>query len=69
MAEGNHLVLCIDLLFVSSRHTNVSYPVEMGSLQLPLGTPWGTAGFDYPCLKEFNYFNLYECFVINTEVA
>ena len=36
MEEGKHLVLCIDLSFVSSQHTHVSCQVEMGSLQPPL---------------------------------
>ena len=37
MAEGKHLVLWGDLSFVSSQHKNVSYQVEMGSFQPPLG--------------------------------
>ena len=70
MAEGKHLVMCIDSSFVSSRHTNISCHVEMGSLQPPLGHAiWGTAGLYYPCMKEFHYITLNECFVINTEVA
>ena len=42
VAEGKHLALCIDLLFVSSQHTNVSCQVEMGSLQPPLGELLGS---------------------------
>ena len=70
MAEGKHLVMYIDLLFVSSRHTIVSCQVEIGSLQPPLGHVHGELlGSITPVLKEFHYFTLYECFVINTEVA
>ena len=51
VAVSKHLVLCIYLSFVSSRHTNVSCHVEMGSLQPPLGHAMG----------NFYYFTLYYC--------